>query len=83
MIPFVLAGYGKANGIPMFQILDRLTEGFDVSVFNIGGGMKLFVVPRIAFRAEYRFQRFGYETDTEKTTRVFHNFFVGFSFFLP
>ena len=91
MVPFVLIGYGRANGIPKFQILQRSTDGFDVSVLNIGAGMKFFITTKVAFRAEYRLQRYGYETsstgvanltNTISTTRVFHNFFFGFSIFL-
>jgi hypothetical protein len=89
MAPFVLAGYGRANGIPSFQRLERRTDGFDVSVLNIGAGMKFFVALRVALRIEYRFQRYGYETSSSggvfvnstKETRVFHNFFFGLSFF--
>jgi opacity protein-like surface antigen len=91
MAPFVLVGYGKANGIPRFQqSLQRATDGFDVSVLNIGAGMKFFVALRVALRVEYRLQRYGYETSSGlsgvlansiKTTRVFHNFFFGLSYF--
>ena len=94
MVPFVLAGYGWANGIPRLQVLQHSTDGFDVTAWNIGAGIKYFLSLRVAVRAEYRFQRYSYETtsslgaglgnltNTISTRRVFHNFFFGFSIFL-
>ncbi len=92
VVPFALAGYGIGNCIPILQVtIGRNSDAFDVSVLNLGGGMKIFVSKQVAFRAEYRFQRYSQETSsgsgtfssTAKLTYDFHNAFVGVSFFLP
>ena len=92
VLPFVLAGYGTGNAIPLFQtLLFRSSDKLDISVLNIGGGLKVLIAERVAIRTEYRYQRFSQKTDfgfgpyggTAKSTTNFHNVLIGFSVFLP
>jgi len=81
--PFVLAGYGIGNGIPIFQrLIFRSSDEMDVSVLNAGGGVKFFVTKSVALRAEYRYQRFNQEGDSFETTANWHTILFGFSVFL-
>jgi len=90
-IPFVAAGYGVGNGTPLNRILlFRSSSDLDVSILTFGGGAKFFLSERTAFRAEYRYQRYSQEssftffggTSTVTSTRMSHDFFIGFSVFL-
>jgi len=90
--PFVLVGYGTGNAIPFFQrLIFRSSDKLNISVLNIGAGLKFFVTERIALRTEYRYQRYNQERTygfgsfsfTTKTTTNFHNVFFGFSIFMP
>lgn len=81
--PFLLAGYGLGNGIPLFQrLMFRSSNEMDVSVLNLGGGLKYFVTTSVALRAEYRYQRFNQEEDSNETTANWHTILFGFSVFL-
>ena len=89
--PFILAGYGVGNSIPLFQrLFVRSSDDFDISVLNIGAGLKVFLTERIALRTEYRYQRYSRESTlssgtfsvTTTTVASFHNVFLGFSVFL-
>lgn len=90
--PFVLIGYGTGNAIPLFQrLFFKSSEELDISVLNIGAGLKIFVAEQIALRIEYRYQRYSQEetfgsgsfSSTTKSIQNFHNVFFGFSIFLP
>ncbi len=90
-LPFLLAGYGLGNAIPVFQrVLGRSSDGFDITVLNAGTGVKIFATNQIALRVEYRYQHFSYERNlssgryatTYSETHRFHNVLIGFSFFL-
>lgn len=90
--PFVLAGYGIGNSMPMMGLMiARFSDSFDVSVLNAGAGLKVFATKSVAFRAEYRYQRFargdirapgGYSSSMDVTYNL-HNVFLGVSVFLP
>jgi len=81
--PFLLAGYGVGNGIPIFQrLIFRSSDEMDVSVLNVGGGVKFFVTTSVALRAEYRFQQFNQDEDSFETTANWHTILLGFSVFL-
>jgi opacity protein-like surface antigen len=89
--PFVLIGYGTGNAIPFFQrLLFRSSSDLDISLLNLGAGVKFFLSEHAALRTEYRFQRFSQEetfgsgsfSQTIKEVSNFHNFFFGFSVFL-
>lgn len=91
VVPFVLAGYGIGNGIPVLgEVITRSSDAFDISVLNLGGGLKVFVTKAVAFRAEYRYQRFAQETTmgyasynyTTNLTNNFHKVLLGVSLFL-
>ena len=56
--PFVLAGYGISNAVPVFNIPMFQTSKSTLGVLNIGLGMKVFITPDVALRCEYRFQEF-------------------------
>jgi hypothetical protein len=86
--PFVLAGYGIGNGVPILErMVGRSSDAFDITVLNLGGGAKVFVTKSVALSAEYRYQQFGQELTngsyTTKHTYYFHNVFLGVSFFVP
>jgi opacity protein-like surface antigen len=95
IIPFVLAGYGVGNGIPInHTIFGRSTKDMDIKLLNIGAGAKFKLGKKAALRVEYRFQKFSFESsyreyyydqyyDTKvKYTLNFNNIFFGFSVFL-
>lgn len=84
-VPFLLAGYGIANTIPIYNV-PIYSAGFMVGVLNLGFGIKSFVSDDIAFRGEYRFQRFAGEernqtyfgySNTQKLTARIHSFQFG------
>jgi opacity protein-like surface antigen len=94
--PFILVGYGIGNGIPVAQrLIGRTSNEFDVAALNAGGGLKVFVSPNIAFRAEYRYQRYAWEETPSiywpsefvpgpfKHSTTYHNIFIGISVFFP
>jgi hypothetical protein len=69
---FARAGYGVANGtsIPVFlDLMAGRTEGFDVSIINLGAGMKIRAGGSGLIRAEinYRIQNLTHETDLSKS----------------
>ncbi len=85
-IPFLLAGYGIANTIPVYNI-PIYSAGSMTGVLNLGFGIKSFISDNIALRGEYRFQRFSgqqktysyytYSTYSEKLTARIHSFQFG------
>lgn len=93
--PFILVGYGIGNGIPIAQrMIGRTSSDFDVSALNAGGGLKVFVSPNVAFRAEYRYQRYSWQEEvtfswnpeympTFERVTTYHNIFIGISVFFP
>jgi Outer membrane protein beta-barrel domain len=93
--PFILVGYGIGNGIPIAQrLIGRTSSDFDVSALNVGGGLKVFVSPNVAFRAEYRYQRYSWQEEitfswnpeylsTFERVTAYHNIFIGISVFFP
>jgi opacity protein-like surface antigen len=89
--PFVIAGYGIGNGVPVMQrIMGRTSSEFDIPVLRVGGGLKVFLSQQVALKAEYRYERFSYEetstyysyTSTLKRTWNYHNVLFGVSVFL-
>ncbi len=89
--PFVLIGYGTGNAVPFLQrLLFRSSDELNISLLNLGAGVKIFVTERVALRTEYRFQRFSREETfgsgsfqgTLKEVNKFHHLFFGFSVFL-
>jgi hypothetical protein len=90
--PFLIAGYGIGNGIPMMQRLMRRSSGdFEIPVLRAGGGVKVFLSRQIALKVEYRYERFFHEetssyyssSSTMNTTWNYHNILFGLSVFLP
>jgi opacity protein-like surface antigen len=90
--PFLLVGYGVGNGIPVLgRLLTRSSADLDITVLNAGAGVKVFIVDHVAFRVEYRHQRFSYEDSggsapfffTTKFSQNFNNILFGLSVFLP
>lgn len=85
-VPFLLAGYGVANTIPIYNV-PIYAMGSVVGVLNLGFGIKSFISDNIALRGEYRFQRFSgqqktysyydYSTYSEKLTARIHSFQFG------
>jgi len=90
--PFVLAGYGIGNGIPItHRLTSRLSDKLDINVLNLGAGLKIFVSEPIALRIEYRHQSYSYSHDysyyyvgsyTSESTTTFNTIMFGFSVFL-
>jgi len=88
---FGLIGFGKANGTPFVQdLILRTSDKFDVDVLNLGAGAKFFLAKSVAFRTEYRFQRyhaensvrFGSLSGKQTRTTQAHNILLGLSVFL-
>jgi opacity protein-like surface antigen len=89
-VPFLLAGYGVSNTVPVFDVPVTKTA-FAVGVLNLGAGMKIFLNDEVAFRVEYRFQNFSGEGDavaypgysyTPKVDYTVHTAQFGFSILL-
>jgi hypothetical protein len=57
-VPFLLAGYGLANTVPIFNV-PWGQMGFKVDVLNLGLGLKSYLQEDIAIRLEYRYQNFS------------------------
>ena len=92
VVPFVLVGYGIGNGVPEYgRLSGRSSSDMNIPVLNLGVGAKVFLAKRVAFRAEYRYQRYtqddsfvsGSNSISQTTVQTFHNLFFGFSVFLP
>ncbi len=90
--PFITAGYGIGNGIPLMQrLFNRSSDDLDIPVLRVGGGVKVFFSRYVALKAEYRYERYSQEnsygssfySSTTKYTFNFHNVLFGFSVFLP
>ena len=90
--PFIIAGYGVGNGIPLMQrLLGRTSDNLDIPVLRIGCGLKVFFSKQVAFKIEYRYERYSYENTTTfysysytgKEVWDYHNVLFGFSVFLP
>jgi hypothetical protein len=84
-VPFLLAGYGIANTVPIFNVPAFLPD-FAFGVLNLGFGMKVFLAENVAIRGEYRFQKFsgegktqnyGYFSYTSKVDTRIHSFQFG------
>jgi opacity protein-like surface antigen len=59
--PFLIAGVGVGNSIPIVQTpLGRTSDSFNVLLLNAGAGIKIFVTESAAIRVEYRYQRYSY-----------------------
>ena len=88
-VPFLLAGYGISNTIPLFNV-PLVRYDFTVGVLNLGGGIKAMLAENVAVRIEYRFQKFtgekqvpvSYGSYVEKADTKMHTFQFGFSVFL-
>lgn len=92
VIPFLLAGYGVSNSGPVLVpgVRFKVSDEMNVHVLNLGAGAKLFVGENVAFRSEYRFQRFSHTQEfsfpqlssTTNTVYQYHNLLVGISVFV-
>jgi hypothetical protein len=83
VFPFVLAGIGYGNAVPMLGWAWDVEE--KVIPVNFGAGIKAFVGDSAAVRVEYRFTKF-YEADqglfkSDGDVRTHHNFLIGISLF--
>lgn len=76
--PFILIGYGMANSIHLAGVLAAGDRGETVGVVNLGAGFKSFLGEHVAFRVEYRYQRFDFSYQAINS----HLFFTGVSLFL-
>ena len=90
--PFLTAGYGIGNGIPLMQrLMGRTTSDLDIAVLRAGGGLKVFLGKQVALKIEYRYERYSYDhsqtffgsTYSYANTNNIHNVLFGFSVFLP
>jgi len=90
--PFVIAGYGIGNGIPIMQrLVGRTSNELDIPVVRIGGGAKFFLSRQVAFKVEYRYERYSYEGSfsffmysySYKNVWNYHSVLIGVSVFLP
>ncbi len=90
--PFLTAGYGIGNGIPLMQrLLNRSSDELDIPVLRAGGGVKVFFSRYVALKVEYRYEHYSKEdsysagpySSTTKAAINYHNVLFGFSVFLP
>jgi len=88
LMPFVTAGYGVTNSIPVItnNVVNSIPDA-TLGVLNLGGGLKVPLGPRVAFKSEYRFQNFtggqGQGPSRPKIDFQVHSIFTGFSVFFP
>lgn len=92
LTPFILAGYGIGNGIPItHRLIYRSSDKLDINVLNLGAGLKIFVSEQIAVRIEYRNQSYSYSYEysdyymgsyTLERTTTYNTVMFGFSVFL-
>lgn len=96
VVPFVLAGMGVGNGLPVMNLLPAgyPSNKFDVTLFTVGAGVKYPLSEKIALRLEYRYQRYKmdyhlglYENDVyhripAKSILSENNLLIGFSVFV-
>jgi len=80
-IPFLLAGYGYANTVPVFGV-PFTSPDYGLGVLNLGAGLKIFFASDVALRLEYRFQNYtgsggtytypgySYTRDTDLTIHI-------------
>jgi opacity protein-like surface antigen len=89
IVPFLLAGYGLANAVPLFNV-PLIRTDFTVGVLNLGVGIKSFLTDDIAIRVEYRYQNFSgqkeitsyYYSYTQKVDTRIHSVQFGISILL-
>jgi len=82
--PFLLVGYGTGNAIPINNtLLFRSSYKLDISLVNLGAGLKIFLAEQAALRLEYRYQKYTEEGEYRSSMHKFHNVFFGFSVFVP
>lgn len=94
--PYITAGYGIGNGIPIMQrLMGRTSDKLDIPVLRVGGGVKLFLSKQVALKLEYRYERYSYETSATysfypytysynaKEVWNHHTVLFGISVFLP
>lgn len=68
-LPFVLVGYGRTNSIPINQtLIIPSSNKHDINILNFGAGMKFFASKSVAFRIEFRHQRYTYSRKSFNTT---------------
>jgi hypothetical protein len=63
LAPFVRAGYGISNGIPVLpgaMAIFRTTNNLDVQVLNVGGGVKYQVAGATYLRAEANYKHYSW-----------------------
>jgi hypothetical protein len=61
---FCRAGYGLGNAlsyVALGMVPLRITNGWDVHIFNIGGGLKILVAENIALRVELNYRSETYD----------------------
>ncbi|MEE9555497.1 MAG: outer membrane beta-barrel protein [candidate division Zixibacteria bacterium] len=85
-IPFILLGFGRTNSIPFNRtLLFRSSDKHDISILNVGAGMKFLAAKNVAFRMEYRHQSFTYSRSfgntTNKYSTKYNQMLFGFSIF--
>jgi opacity protein-like surface antigen len=90
--PYVTAGYGIGNGIPLMQrLMGHTTSDFDIAVLRAGGGLKIFLGKQVALKIEYRYERYSLDQSetfygsTYSYSNIYnmHNVLFGLSVFLP
>ncbi len=65
--PFILAGYGIGNSVPIFNtLIGKTTDKLDVTNLNFGAGMKIFFSNAVAVRVEYRYQIYNYDDEFQQ-----------------
>ncbi len=85
--PFLLIGYGLGNSYPILTMTNsyiRMSDKLDVSCLNAGAGLKYFFNKNIAFRTEFRYQRFHDKLEsniytTSEFTEKLNSLLIGFS----
>lgn len=80
-LPFLLAGWGFGNAYPYpFGAVGKI-EGANVSVMNLGSGIRYLFGKVAAFRFEYRFVRVSAKFAYDAEVAFQHNIFLGICLF--
>jgi len=79
LMPFVLAGFGFGNGMPLANIVEGDSD-INATVINAGAGVKYLIGNSAALRFEYRYTHDRLKFDVEGTEKVnIHQLLAGVS----
>ncbi len=75
---FVRGGYGVSNGssVPIYDELNRWSDGFDVGIVSVGAGLKIQPAGRALIRLEANYRMQMYTQELEFATIEYNTDFI-------